>query len=76
MPPPLITVVGRKHSGKTTTVVALAAEFRRRGYRVITINHGSHLQHRPSTTDTYRHYHEGEAERVAMVSPTGSLVMR
>lgn len=70
MPPPLITVVGRKHSGKTTTVVSLAAELRRRGHRVMTIKHGSHTFNiDPSTTDTYRHYHEGQAERVAMVSP-------
>ena len=70
MPPPLLTVVGRKHSGKTTLVVRLAAELRRRGLRVMTIKHGSHTFNiDPRTTDTYRHYHEGEAERVAMVSP-------
>ena len=40
--PPLITVVGRKNSGKTTLVVQLAAELRRRGLRVMTIKHGSH----------------------------------
>lgn len=68
--PPLITVVGRKNSGKTTLVVRLAAELRRRGLRVMTIKHGSHTFNiDPATTDTYRHYHEGEAERVAMVSP-------
>ena len=68
--PPLLTIVGRKHSGKTTTLVRLAAELRRRGHRVMTIKHGSHTFNiDPATTDTYRHYHEGEAERVAMVSP-------
>ena len=76
--PPLLTIVGRKHSGKTTTVVRLAAALRRRGRRVMTIKHGSHTFNiDPSTTDTYRHYHEGEAERVAMVSPDKfALVMR
>jgi molybdopterin-guanine dinucleotide biosynthesis protein MobB len=76
--PPLLTIVGRKHSGKTTTVVRLAAELRRRGHRVMTIKHGSHTFNiDPATTDTYRHYHEGEAERVAMVSPDKfALVMR
>lgn len=76
--PPLLTIVGRKHSGKTTTVVRLAAELRRRGLRVMTIKHGSHTFNiDPATTDTYRHYHEGEAERVAMVSPDKfALVMR
>lgn len=76
--PPLITVVGRKNSGKTTLVVRLAAELRRRGLRVMTIKHGSHTFNiDPATTDTYRHYHEGEAERVAMVSPDKfALIMR
>jgi molybdopterin-guanine dinucleotide biosynthesis protein B len=76
--PPLLTVVGRKHSGKTTTVVRLSAELRRRGYRIMTIKHGSHTFNiDPATTDTYRHYHEGDAERVVMVSPDKfALVMR
>jgi molybdopterin-guanine dinucleotide biosynthesis protein B len=76
--PPLLTIVGRKHSGKTTTVVRLASTLRRRGHRIMTIKHGSHTFNiDPSTTDTYRHYHEGEAERVAMVSPDKfALVMR
>ncbi len=66
----LVTIVGRKHSGKTTLVVRLAAELVRRGRRVMTIKHGSHTFNLdPATTDTYRHYHEGLAERVAMVSP-------
>ena len=76
--PPLLTVVGRKHSGKTTTVVRLSAELRRRGYRIMTIKHGSHTFNiDPATTDTYRHYHDGDAERVVMVSPDKfALVMR
>ena len=63
-------VVGRKHSGKTTLVAGLAAELGRRGHRVMTIKHGHHTFNiDPATTDTYRHYHEGLAERVAMVAP-------
>lgn len=65
-----MAVVGRKHSGKTTLVVRLVAELHRRGHRVMTIKHGSHTFNiDPSTTDTYRHYHEGNAERVAMAAP-------
>jgi molybdopterin-guanine dinucleotide biosynthesis protein MobB len=68
--PPLLTIVGRKHSGKTTTLVRLSAALRSRGLRVMTIKHGSHTFNLdPASTDTYRHYHEGEAERVAMASP-------
>lgn len=68
--PPMVAIVGRKHHGKTTLVVELAAELTRRGHRVMTIKHGSHTFNLdPEGTDTYRHYHEGGAERVAMVSP-------
>jgi molybdopterin-guanine dinucleotide biosynthesis protein MobB len=66
----MVSVVGRKHSGKTTLVVRLAAELVRRGHHVMTIKHGSHTFNLdPATTDTYRHYHEGNADKVAMVSP-------
>ena len=74
----MLAVVGKKHSGKTTLVVRLAAELTRRGHRVMTIKHGHHTFNLdPSTTDTYRHYHEGLAERVVMAAPDKfALVMR
>jgi len=66
----MVAVIGKKHSGKTTLTVRLCAELHRRGHRVMTIKHGSHTFNiDPSTTDTYRHYHEGRAERVAMSAP-------
>ena len=76
--PPMVAIIGRKNSGKTTLAVRLAAELHRRGHRVMTIKHGAHAFNiDPSTTDTYRHYHEGNAERVAMVAPDKfALVMR
>lgn len=68
--PPMLSVVGRKHAGKTTLVVRLCAELTRRGHRVMTLKHGSHTFNLdPAATDTYRHYHEGGAARVAMASP-------
>ena len=68
--PPMVAIVGKKNSGKTTLVVQLVAELGRRGHRVMTIKHGSHTFNiDPSTTDTYRHYHEGNAAKVAMVAP-------
>lgn len=68
--PPMVCIVGRKHAGKTTLVARLSAELTRRGHRVMTLKHGSHTFNLdPSTTDTYRHYHEGNAARVAMASP-------
>lgn len=76
--PPMVSIVGRKHSGKTTLAVRLAAELGRRGHRVMTIKHGSHTFNiDPATTDTWRHWHEGNAERVAMASPDKfALVVR
>jgi len=76
--PPMVAIIGRKHSGKTTVVVRLAAELHRRGHRVMTIKHGAHTFNiDPASTDTYRHYHEGQAERVAMVAPDKfALVVR
>lgn len=73
-----MAIVGRKNSGKTTLVVRLTAELGRRGHRVMTIKHGTHTFNiDPSATDTYRHYHEGGAERVAMAAPDKfALVMR
>ncbi|MBX9928263.1 MAG: molybdopterin-guanine dinucleotide biosynthesis protein B [Gemmatimonadaceae bacterium] len=68
--PPLLAIVGKKHAGKTTLTVRLASALGRRGWRIGTIKHGSHSFHLdPAQTDTYRHFHEGEAERVAMIAP-------
>jgi molybdopterin-guanine dinucleotide biosynthesis protein B len=74
----MVAIIGRKNSGKTTLVVRLAAELHHRGHRVMTIKHGAHTFNiDPESTDTYRHYHEGHAERVAMVAPDKfALVMR
>jgi molybdopterin-guanine dinucleotide biosynthesis protein MobB len=66
----MVAVIGKKHSGKTTLTVRLCAELHRRGARVMSIKHGSHTFNiDPATTDTYRHYHEGNVERVAMSAP-------
>ena len=68
--PPMLAFVGKKHVGKTTWVVQVSAELTRRGRRVMILKHGSHTFNLdPSGTDTYRHYHEGHAARVAMASP-------
>jgi molybdopterin-guanine dinucleotide biosynthesis protein B len=66
----IISVIGRKNAGKTTLAVALASELVRRGHRVMTIKHGHHPADadRPGS-DTWRHFHEGRAERVLIASP-------
>lgn len=74
----MLAVIGKKHSGKTTLCVRLCAALAARGHRVMSIKHGTHTFNiDPSTTDTYRHYHEGRSERVAMASPDKfALVVR
>jgi molybdopterin-guanine dinucleotide biosynthesis protein B len=66
----ILTIVGRKNAGKTTLTVALASELARRGQRVMTIKHGHHPADvdRPGS-DSWRHFHEGRAERVLIASP-------
>ncbi|HEX5004502.1 MAG TPA: molybdopterin-guanine dinucleotide biosynthesis protein B [Gemmatimonadales bacterium] len=66
----ILSIVGRKNSGKTTLAVALAAEYVRRGKRVMTIKHATHPADVDTPgTDSYRHFHEGRAERVLIASP-------
>ena len=66
----IISIIGKKNSGKTTLAVALASEYVRKGRRVMSIKHASHPVDvdRPGS-DSYRHFHEGKAERVLVVSP-------
>jgi molybdopterin-guanine dinucleotide biosynthesis protein MobB len=66
----ILSIIGLKDAGKTTLAVALAAEFVRRGRRVMTIKHASHPARvdQPGT-DSYRHFHEGKAERVLLAAP-------
>jgi molybdopterin-guanine dinucleotide biosynthesis protein MobB len=66
----IITVIGRKDAGKTTLTVALSSELVRRGHRVMTIKHGHHPADADRKgSDTWRHFHEGRAERVLISSP-------
>ncbi|HEU4763568.1 MAG TPA: molybdopterin-guanine dinucleotide biosynthesis protein B [Gemmatimonadales bacterium] len=71
----IISIVGRKDTGKTTLVVALTAELRRQKRRVMTIKHASHPAEfdRPGT-DSWRHFHEGGAERVVLASPDARFI--
>ena len=66
----IISIIGRKNAGKTTLTVALAAELARRGRRVMTMKHSDHPANLDSPgTDSWRHFHEGRAERTLLVGP-------
>ncbi|HEX6924516.1 MAG TPA: molybdopterin-guanine dinucleotide biosynthesis protein B [Longimicrobiaceae bacterium] len=67
--PPIICFVGKKNSGKTTLLVAVAAELKRRGLRIATAKHGHHeLEIDQPGRDSWRHFHEGGAEAVLILS--------
>ena len=66
----ILAVIGRKNAGKTTLTVALASELARRGHRVMTIKHGHHpADVDRQGADSWRHFHEGRAERVLLATP-------
>ena len=66
----IISIIGRKNAGKTTLTVALASELARRGHRVMSMKHADHpAQVDQPGVDSWRHFHEGRAERVLLVSP-------
>ena len=71
MSPPIVSVIGKSDSGKTTLIEKLIVELRRRGYRVATIKHHVHTDKRSFDTpgkDSHRHALAG-AEKVVLISP-------
>jgi molybdopterin-guanine dinucleotide biosynthesis protein MobB len=73
--PPIVAIIGRKNSGKTTLTVALAAAMKARGLRVASLKHGHHdFQIDEPGRDSWRHFHEGGVEAVIMAS-SGKVAM-
>ncbi|GAB4442228.1 MAG: molybdopterin-guanine dinucleotide biosynthesis protein B [Anaerolineae bacterium] len=68
--PPIVAIIGKSKSGKTTLIEKLIAHFRQRGYRVATIKHHFHTDKTLDTPgkDTWRHAQAG-AEQVVIISP-------
>lgn len=66
--PPIVSIVGRSNSGKTTLIEKLIPELKRRGYRIGTIKHTHHAPDidRPGK-DSSRHSAAG-AETVMLAS--------
>lgn len=66
---PIISIVGRSKSGKTTLIEQLIPEFIKRGYRVATIkHHGEDFQIDHTGKDSWRHKNAG-AHTVIISSP-------
>jgi molybdopterin-guanine dinucleotide biosynthesis protein len=76
--PPVVSVIGRKNSGKTRLMIALLKEMRRRGFRVASIKHGHHsFETDEKGRDSWRHFNEGQAEATLMTGEGKiALVMR
>jgi molybdopterin-guanine dinucleotide biosynthesis protein MobB len=72
--PPVISIVGRSESGKTTLIETLIPELRRRGYRIGTIKHTHHaLDIDQAGKDSSRHRAAG-AQTVILAS-SGQIAM-
>jgi molybdopterin-guanine dinucleotide biosynthesis protein len=68
-PVPVVSFVGKKKSGKTTVVLGVIEELRRRGHRLAAIKHDTHgFEVDVPGTDSYR-FREAGAEVVGISSP-------
>lgn len=76
MTPPVICIVGKKKSGKTTFIEKLIPELQALGLSVGTVKHDAHsfdMDHEGK--DSWRHRHCG-AETVVVSSPAQVAVIR
>jgi molybdopterin-guanine dinucleotide biosynthesis adapter protein len=72
---PIVSIVGKSNSGKTTLIEKLIAELTQRGWRVATIKHNRHgfeIDHEGK--DSWRHRKAGAVATV-LVSPRQVAVM-
>jgi molybdopterin-guanine dinucleotide biosynthesis protein B len=73
---PIISIVGRSDSGKTTLIEKLVPELTRRGYRVATIKHDMHgFEVDREGKDSWRHKQAG-AHTVVISSPKKIALIR
>lgn len=74
--PPIVSIVGRRNSGKTTVLEALIAELTRRGLRVGALKHSAHgFDMDREGKDTWRHRRAG-AQAVGIMSARELAVVR
>lgn len=72
MPIPVVSIVGRSESGKTTLLEKLIPELRKRGYRVGTIKHAQEIDFAKGK-DTERHLSVGS--EITAVATSGRIVL-
>jgi len=68
--PPIISIVGKSKSGKTTLLEKIIPELKKRNYRVATIKHHAHrgLEIDQPGKDTWRHAQAG-SDHIVIVAP-------
>ena len=74
--PPIVSIVGKSDSGKTTLLVKIVGEIRSRGYRVGSIKHDTHgfdIDHEGK--DSWRHKQAGAAA-VIISSPQKVAIVK
>ncbi len=73
---PIISIVGKSDSGKTTLIEKLVPELRRRGYRIATVKHDVHgFEVDREGKDSWRHKKAG-AHTVVISSPEKAALIR
>lgn len=74
--PPIISIVGKSKSGKTTFIEKLVRELKSRGYRVATIKHTPQgMTFDESDKDSWRHIQAG-SEATAITSPDKIVLIK
>lgn len=67
--PPIISIVGKKATGKTTLIEKIVPELKKRGFKVGTIKHDVHgFEIDYEGKDSFRHFHSG-ADATMIYSP-------
>ncbi len=73
---PIISIVGKSESGKTTLIEKLIPELKNRGYRIGTIKHAHHgFQIDREGKDSWRHKAAG-ADTIIVVSPESIAMVK
>ena len=74
--PPIISIIGKSDSGKTTLIEKLIPEIKKRGYRVGTIKHAHHgFEIDQKGKDSWRHKEAG-ADMVLVSSPGKIAILK
>jgi molybdopterin-guanine dinucleotide biosynthesis protein B len=74
--PPIISIIGKADSGKTTLIEKLIPEIKKRGYRVGTIKHAHHgFDIDQKGKDSWRHKEAG-ADMVLVSSPGKIAILK